>query len=148
MKRRFSLLFCICFAYAPLIQILVHEDCVYSKSLIILLNWSGTPYEKLNLEENMQLLKNNKSIPKVFVNKKYIGGYRDSLINWKMIFKMLPNEKDPKSLFDPNFVIEKYGDGKNKVALPIVAKNSININRKTVRFIDRFNKFNRQVKAF
>ena len=97
----------------------------------------------------MHLLKKDKSIPKVFLNKKLIGGYRDSLINWKIVFKMLPYEKDSKLLFDPNYVIGKYGDGKNKAVLPINSSNSINIgnavNRKTVKFVDRFNIFNGEV---
>jgi glutaredoxin len=110
MNTFLAYLFCICFAYAPAIKVLVHDDCIYSQSLIALLKWSGTPYEKLDLDKNQDLLKKDKHIPKVFVDSKLIGGYRDSIINWKMIFKMIPYESDPQKLLDPEYVVKTYSN--------------------------------------
>lgn len=109
MKILLLFYFLFAFRYEPDIKIITHENCVYSQALIALLDWSGTKYLKLDAVDHMNLLKKNKSIPKVFVNKKLIGGYKDSLKKWTFVFKKLPSEPNFNVLFDPEYVIAKYG---------------------------------------
>lgn len=103
-------------AYNPKIKILTHKTCVYSQALIALLDISETPYTNLDVVEHMNLLRDDKHIPKVFVNGKLIGGYQDSLKNWTKIYKSLPYEQNFASLFNPDYVISKYGTGTDRSA--------------------------------
>ncbi len=95
--------------YNPKIEILIHNNCMYGQALKILLDLSNTKYKVLDLEKHVDLVKDNKKIPKIYLNGKYIGGYKDSLNNWPYIFKSIPMEVDFSKLYDPEYVISKYG---------------------------------------
>lgn len=97
----------------PDIKILSHQDCMYGKALKILLDYSGAKYADLDVLNHMDMIKNNKHIPKLYLNGRLVGGYQDSLSNWIYIFKKLP--EPPENLGDPEYVIAKYGhSGMNK----------------------------------
>lgn len=87
---------------------MVHEDCIYSKALKVLLDWGNTTYKELNVKDNLELLKTSSNIPQVYIDGKSIGGYRDSLKKWQYIYRMLPLESDFEKLYDPVYVVEKY----------------------------------------
>lgn len=95
--------------YNPKIEILIHKDCIYGKALKTLLDISHTGYKVLQPENNMNLLKDNKSVPKLYLNGKYIGGYKDAVKNWPYVFRSIPNESNFNNLFDPLYVLSKYG---------------------------------------
>ncbi|KAM0679684.1 hypothetical protein GINT2_002092 [Glugoides intestinalis] len=94
--------------YQPEISILVHEDCVYSKALKVLLDWGNTAYKEMNVKDNLDLLKKNSKIPQVYIDGKNIGGYRDSLKSWQYVYRMLPLEPNFEKLYDPEYVVKKY----------------------------------------
>lgn len=91
----------------PDIKILSHEDCMYSRALKVLLDYSGANYTELDVLKHMDMLKDDRHIPKLYLGKKLVGGYQDSLLNWIYIFKKLP--EPPENLRDPEYVISKYG---------------------------------------
>ena len=97
------------FTYNPKLKILVHNDCIYSKALITLLDWSDTKYKKINVEDHINLLGKDKHVPKVYINNILIGGYQDSLKVWFYIYKKLPVESNFNNLFNPEYVISKFG---------------------------------------
>lgn len=102
-------------AYSPKIKVYVHKDCIYSKALLTLLDWSDTEYERVDVDKNLELLQKEKKMPQVFLDGKRIGGYQNSLKQWTTIYKMLPFEKDSGKLYDPEYVVAKYGGIKNRV---------------------------------
>ncbi|ELA42061.1 uncharacterized protein VICG_00910 [Vittaforma corneae ATCC 50505] len=103
--------------YDPKIDILIHKDCKYSQALKTLLDWSGTEYGILDMDKNMDLVNQDKHIPKVFINGKLIGGYRDSLNMWQYVYRKLPLELDFSRLYNPEYVISKYSkSGESEIA--------------------------------
>jgi glutaredoxin len=95
----------------PDIKILSHQDCIYSRALRVLLDYSGAKYTELDALKHMNMLKDDKHIPKLYLNERLVGGYQDSLLNWTHIFKKLP--EPPENLKDPEYVISRYESNPN-----------------------------------
>jgi len=95
--------------YPSKVTILVRHNCIFSRALKILLDLSNTEYDILPVEKNMHLTAFNTHIPKVYLYGKLIGGYRDSLDVWSSIFNSLPEGSNLKDLYNPQYVIDKYG---------------------------------------
>lgn len=90
------------------VRILTHPDCKYSKALKILLDYTSSQYIELDFSKNINLIKNDNKIPKVFVDGRLVGGYRDSLNQWQAVYQRLP--EPPTNLYNPEYVISKYGN--------------------------------------
>lgn len=92
---------------SPDIKVLSHQDCMYSKALKVLLDYSGSKYTDLDVLKHMDMIKSDKHVPKLYLDGNLVGGYQDSLSNWIYIFKKLP--EPPENLRDPEYVISRYG---------------------------------------
>jgi len=95
-------------AIPPDIKVITHDDCIYSKALKTLLTYSGSKFRDLDAMKHMNLIKQDKHVPKVFLNGRLIGGYQASLLHWKEIFQKLP--EPPENLKNPDYVVSKYSN--------------------------------------
>lgn len=86
------------------IEVLGTSKCDFSNALRILFDYAQVKYKFIDAVENPKWIEKDKKVPRVYVDKRLIGGYRATLMNYRMFMPSLPDTLE--NLNDPEYVLK------------------------------------------